>query len=303
MQHPGPGPASHHAGAVAEPQASERAAVPVRRNPGHAARPGRGLRRQNSMHQLAGCPARRTNRCRDGDTPRRACPRTLDPGVTHITPGPGGMPRRATRRRGRCSVRQSKQENFATDAHRCTLMGRGPACSFTARTARPGLMSSAGAVCTVPSVCICVHLWRNFLACFAEPTATMPVAKSSGKTPCTNSRRRRRSASAIGSSRAKHARPLCTNSARHNDGGNQPDHRTIRDRIGGRQPSGRRRAEDRQEPMHQDGVARRAAICPDAIRGDATPCQAVLPRRCFAATGARRDACGKKPMHQFGTAR
>jgi len=67
-----------------------------------------------------------------------------------------------------------KQENSTTDARRCTRMGRSPACAFTAKAVRPGMMSRAAAVAHVPSACICVHLWLNFLACVAACRTVSP---------------------------------------------------------------------------------------------------------------------------------
>ena len=116
---------------------------------------------------------------RGGKSP---CTRTGRP-VGQQSSSPDASLRQAGQRR---SGRQGKQDNGTTDAHRCTPMGRSPACSFGAKPSRPRLVSKAVALVRphpCASVCICGSIFllpcrvSHFPACLAA-CRTPPQALS-----------------------------------------------------------------------------------------------------------------------------
>ena len=101
-------------------------------------------------------------------TAKSPCTRTGRRGGQQSS-SPDASLRQAGQRR---SGRQGKQDNGTTDAHRCTPMGRSPACSFGAKPSRPRLVSKAAALVRphpCASVCICGSIF--LLPCRVPPPA------------------------------------------------------------------------------------------------------------------------------------
>ena len=115
-------------------------------------------------------------------TAKSPCTRTGRRGGQQSS-SPDASLRQAGQRR---SGRQGKQDNGTTDAHRCTPMGRSPACSFGAKPNRQCLVSKAVALVRphpCASVCICGSIFllpcrvSHFPACLAA-CRTLPQALS-----------------------------------------------------------------------------------------------------------------------------